>query len=118
MLTAWVRANLDTYWQQWHQRSSRPLSPHGLVCLMSWGPTWGVLGVSRLHYTIATGLICSKTAGGRYARDRFGQRWHRLLDECRRLRHSGPCPSGYRTPIARRREALAFIDMVIRDLRS
>lgn len=67
-LTAWSRTNLNTYWRWWQQRSSAPMSRAGLACLTSWGPTWGVLGVSRLHYTVSTGLICSKTDGGRYAR--------------------------------------------------
>lgn len=63
-LVAWVRTNLDTYWRRWHQRSARPLSRAGLTCLTPWGPAWGVLGVSRLRYTVSTGLICSKTAAG------------------------------------------------------
>lgn len=114
-LTAWVRANLDSYWRRWHRASSRPLSGHGVVCLSSWGPTWGVLGVSRLHYTLTTGLICSKTAGGHYARDRFDPRWHRLVDECLRIRCGLPGRSAYATPAARRRDALDFVDMVISD---
>jgi len=63
-LIAWVQANLDTYWRQWHRRSSRLLTRPGLACLTSFGPTWGVLGVSRLHYTLITGKIISKTGVG------------------------------------------------------
>ena len=33
-------------------------------------PMWGVLGISRLHYTLATGRIASKSAAGEHARSR------------------------------------------------
>ncbi|MDQ2789086.1 MAG: DNA polymerase subunit beta [Pseudonocardiales bacterium] len=117
-LTAWSRTNLSTYWRRWQQRSSAPMSRAGLACLTSWGPTWGVLGVSRLHYTVSTGLIWSKTDGGRYAREAFDPHWHRLIDECLRIRRSLPGRSAYRTPLTRRRDALNFIDMVISDVGS
>ena len=112
-LIAWVRDNLDGYWRRWHRRSSQALSRQGLVGLTPWAPTWGVLGVSRLHHTIGTGLICSKTAGGLHARREFGTRWHAILDECLRIRSSASRRSRYPDPITRRSESLAFVEMVI-----
>lgn len=88
-----------------------------MACLGSWGPTWGVLGVSRLHYTLATGHIASKLAAGEYARTVFDDRWQRILSECVRIRRSGRGRSFYRSSFARRAQALSFVDMVIEDAR-
>ena len=99
---------------------------------------WVVLGVCRLHYTLATGKIGSKEEAGRYGIRSFREQWHRALNEALRIRradrarpdvvsafseiiddlrirraHSGG--SLYRTPVARRRDVLAFADMVITD---
>ena len=112
-LVEWVRGNLDGYWRRWHARSAAATSLAGLVSLTHWGPTWGVLGVARLHYTISTGRICSKTAGGRHAMDTFDQRWHRIVDECLRIRTARAGRPRYGDPVRRRRDALAFVGMVI-----
>lgn len=42
---------------------------------------WGVLGVTRLHYTLATGMVTSKAGAGAYALETFPERWHRILRE-------------------------------------
>ncbi|WP_101836362.1 aminoglycoside adenylyltransferase domain-containing protein [Frankia canadensis] len=114
-LAHWARGNLDGYWRQWWQRSARLPTPAGLACLTSQGPAWCVLGVSRLHHTLITGKIISKTAAGEHARATFEPRWHRILDECLRIRRGDHQRSLYRDPFSRRAEALAFTDMVIRD---
>jgi hypothetical protein len=87
-LAASMRQNLDEYWRPWHARSSRLLTRPGLATLTKWGPEWGVLGVSRLHYTLATGEITSKDGAGVYARTTFRDRWQKIIDEC--LRTAGP----------------------------
>ncbi|MEV6978616.1 nucleotidyltransferase domain-containing protein [Kitasatospora sp. NPDC093806] len=112
-LAAWTAGNLDEYWRPWWQRSSRLASRPGLACLSGWGPVWGVLGVSRLHYTLATGKITSKRGAGEYAHLAFDGRWHRIVDECLRIRAGGRRRSLYPNPFARRADALAFMDMAI-----
>jgi hypothetical protein len=116
-LAAWTLDNLNGYWRRWRERSTRPFSKAGLAALGSWSPAWGVLGVSRLHYTLATGGIISKEGAGMYALDAFPERWHRVVHECLRIRRGEDSPSLYRTPMTRRHEALAFIGMVIEDAR-
>jgi len=98
-----------------------------------------VTGVARLHYTVTTGDICSKGAAARYARATFPPRWHRIADEALRIRQADRAASGvlrpvvagwadylpvgpagaprplFPTPLARRRDLLAFGDMAIRD---
>ncbi len=85
--------------------------------LGSAAPMWGVLGISRLHYTLATGRIASKAAAGEYALKTFDPRWERIVAECLRIRlgHGKP---GYGNPFARRREALDFVAMVIAAIRA
>jgi len=115
VLSAWTHRNLDEYWRVWLTRSSRLLSPHGLACVIPRGPVWGVLGVSRLHYTLATGGITSKRGAGEYARDAFDRRWRRIVDECLRLRAAATGSARYRNPFTRRRDALDFVAMAIED---
>jgi hypothetical protein len=109
-LTAWCRGNLDDYWRRWYESAARPLSRRSLACLGSWGPAWAVLGVSRLHYTVATGEITSKDGAGRYAREVFPARWHPIIDECLRLRRG---EAGRSRRFVRRRDTLAFLEMAL-----
>ena len=112
-LAAWTLHNLEVYWRPWHDRSARLLSRAGLAALGAWAPAWGVLGVTRLHYTLATGEITSKTTAGNYALATFPARWQRIINECLRIRRGKAGPSLYRTPLARRRDALAYVDWVV-----
>lgn len=116
-LAAWTLTNLESYWRPWHRRFSRPLSLEGVAALGSWAPAWGVLGVSRLHYTLATGDIASKEGAGLYALRAFPRPWHGIVEECLRIRRGGEGRSLYRTPLGRRRDALAFVAMAVEDAR-
>jgi hypothetical protein len=114
-LARWTRGNLDGYWRRWWLHGSRLPTPAGLACLTSQESAWGVLGVSRLHHTLTTGEIISKAAAGEHARTTFEPRWHRIIDECLRIRRADQRRSLYRNPLTRRTEALTFVDMVIND---
>jgi hypothetical protein len=120
VLVSWCLHNLDSYWRRWHAQHARLLSRGGLAALGTWAPAWGVLGVSRLHYTIATGEITSKEGAGIYALETFPARWQRVLQECLRIRRKEGGTSLYVSPLARRADALAYMAMVMehaRDLR-
>ena len=137
-LAQWTLHNLESYWRPLLDRSSRFLNRQSAIALTSYGAVWIVLGVSRLHYTLATGEICSKEAAGRYALQTFPEQWHAVLNESLRIRRADRARADvlsamaeatadlriraaedggslYRTPIARRREVLAFGDMVVTD---
>ena len=134
-LAAWTDDNLDQYWARLLQDASRVRSRWGLASLTAYGTVWIVSGVSRLHYTLATGDLASKEAACRHALTAFPQ-WDRVVTEAVRLRRadrgrptvagslvglsdhlrvgrSGPRRSLYRTPFARRRDVLAFARAVI-----
>ena len=95
----------------------------------------------RLHYTLATGKIGSKEEAGDYGMRTFPERWHLALRESLRIRRADRARpdvasafsemiddlrireaadggSLYSTPVARRRDVLAFADMVITDAKS
>jgi hypothetical protein len=130
VLAQWTLNNLDTYWRPLLRHSSR-LHPQGAIALTSWGAAWIVLGIPRLHYTLATGELCSKDAAGVYALQTFPERWHRVVHEALRIRRSDRArasavsalvelardlrPSLYPTPLTRRRDAVAFGEMAVSD---
>ena len=138
VLAAWTLQNLDDYWRPLLRRASVPVNLWCAATLMSYGVVWIVLGLSRLHYTLATGALCSKEAAGEYALQAFPQRWRRVVHESLRIRRAdfarpdvssalletmdflrirrtGTSEGLYPTPVARRRDTLAFGEMVITD---
>jgi hypothetical protein len=128
-LTRWTLDNLDTYWRPLLNRASTFVSPRSWISLAGYGAVWIVLGISRLHYTLATGDIISKEGAGLYALRTFPEKWHRVVNECLRIRRADQArpdlasaiaelcgrhgESLYRTPFSRRCEVLAFGKMVI-----
>lgn len=136
-LAKWMADNLDRYWCRLRDRASHLLSPWGLATLTSYGTVWVVTGVGRIHYSLATGDITSKTGAALYALDAFAPQWRRLINESLRIRRADQARptlssavagwrefaavgrdaqrSLYPTPLARRRDVLAFTDAVIAD---
>jgi hypothetical protein len=137
-LATWTLGNLDGYWRRLLDGASRVRSRWGLAALTPYAAVWVVTGVSRLHYTLATGELASKEGAGSYALATFPQRWHRVAREALRIRRADRARPGimsavtaevgeslrlrggegrslYSTPLARRRDVLAFGDMVISD---
>lgn len=110
-LKAWVRDNAGSYWARWHARAGQPWSRLGLAMLGRSAVMWGVLGISRQCYTVATGQIASKADAGEWARAKFDTRWYPILDDALAYRRGKP--SAYRNPFARRRDALAFVAMAV-----
>lgn len=109
-LIGWVRDNADTYWRRWLRHASG-FTP---AMLGRAAPMWGVLGISRLAYTKATGAIASKSAAGGWALEAFEPRWRLILEEA--LAYRRGTASRYGNPFARRRDALAFVAMAIGEI--
>ena len=108
-LVAWVRGNADTYWRNW-------LTAYPRALFTDWGVAWGVLGISRLHYTVTTGDITSKSGAGKYALATFPDHWHAIVTEALRHRRAQlTMPEG--EPDAERRDAArAFIESTIEQI--
>ena len=114
-LRAWSLGSLDEQWRRWREKAGRLVTPRGLAALGSLAPSWSVLSVSRLHFTLKTGEITSKSGAGRYALHAFPERWQRIVNECLRVRRGAQAPSLYESALARRRAALDYIEMVLDD---
>jgi hypothetical protein len=138
-VAAWTLENLDSYWRKLLDHAGRVPSLWAAAMLTPYGAVWVVTGVSRMHYTLATGDICSKEDAANYALTAFDRRWHRVALEALRIRRQDNAGSGigaalaatilerlplprtaanrslYRTPWGRRRDVLRFGDMVISD---
>ena len=109
VLRAWTLRNLIEYWGPWATRLREGPSvwdgDHALVC-------WGVLGVSRLHYTLTTGCIASKTGAGQYALGAFKQS-DRIVSEALRLRADPTLASHYADLSERRADVVDFVASVM-----
>lgn len=89
-LRTWNLHNLKSYWQPLAGRiravmserdDAHPAQPDGVM--------WAVLGPPRLHYTLATGAVTTKSGAGRYAAEHFPQ-WSHLAELAVACREGGP----------------------------
>lgn len=111
-LQRWLRDNLTDYWaplaHQLHSQlgdrvDDEPVNPETVV--------WSMSGPQRLHYTLNTGGVLSKTAALRYALDRFDHVDPDLVDRCIAWRHSGNASF----TVADGRQAAVHIERVVAD---
>jgi hypothetical protein len=113
-LQGWTRANLDGYWRDWAVRGRRRLRARGVGALPRRLAAGGVLGVSRLHYTLATGDIVDKETAGEYALEAFGAEWRAVVEDALAFWRGQPPAASYRRRLRRRaRTAAEFVDEVI-----
>ncbi|MCK2217780.1 DUF4111 domain-containing protein [Actinomadura sp. ATCC 31491] len=127
VLAAWTDDNLDRYWRRLVSRAASPVRAWSLAALGGYATVWIVTGISRLHYTLATGELTSKTGAARYALQAFPERWRRVVREALRLREEDaarpslggllsslgddfgtPRRSLYGSPFERRQDVLGF----------
>lgn len=114
-LRAWTLENLRVYWGEWARRARRG-APRTARILSRRHAAWGVLGVSRLHYTLATGEIAGKVEAGEHAREAFDREWHPLIDDALAFWRGDPAVAAYRRHPARRMAAAAaFVTHVVDD---
>jgi hypothetical protein len=84
-LRHWNVDNLDQYWRR-QVDALRQVDPTEELVRHEYGLQWLVLGVPRLHYTIATLEVASKTMAGRYALGVVDRRWHPVIHTAITLR--------------------------------
>lgn len=117
VLGEWCRSNLEGYWNRWVKRARTGLKDAALS-LRREAVSWGVLGVARIHATLATGEIISKSAAASYALGRFGPTWANVIHEAAAFREGSSSryrPGSDLRPLRRRALALDFMDMAIAD---
>lgn len=108
----WNVENLNSYWQRWVSHH-RGVFERGAYLLTDQSVAWCVPGVARLHYTVTSGDITSKTGACEYALATFPPQWHPVIREALRIRTGEPVRQQNR--LARRRDALGFVQFVIDD---
>lgn len=110
VLRQWTLENLRSYWSPWLARyrdsSADARFNDEFVA-------WGVLGVARLHYTLATGRITSKSGAGRHALDVFSARWTAIIIEALRIRQQPSTSTNYADVSKRHRDAAEFVRFAI-----
>jgi hypothetical protein len=110
-----MHENLNTYWANWKRGCEKFPSNRFLGLFFSLRLIeWGVLGVSRLYYTFMERDIISKKGAGEFALKTVPARWHKIIKESMRLRDRNP-KSFYTSKIARRNDALQYIDFIIQE---
>jgi predicted nucleotidyltransferase len=116
VIRRWNIDNLNSYWQG-ILTEARSTAHHAAAVaseqLVNWAVVWCVPGVARLHYTITTGDITSKSGACRYALATFPEQWHTVVREALALRNGERFPP--RSRAARRRDVLGFMECVIDD---
>jgi hypothetical protein len=87
-LRRWLVGNLKSYWSGEADRLVRLLRGQPQDAPIDSGEVvWAVLGPPRLHYTLATGAVTSKSGAALYAAEAFPG-WASLVRACQQARAS------------------------------
>ena len=78
-LRAWCKGNIRGYWGSWTENAIHQLT--NPIDADDVDIVWGVLGITRLHATIASGEVISKSGAAVYAKQTFDPKWHDLVDD-------------------------------------
>lgn len=110
-----MRDNLNTYWLSWKNDCKKFPSRKYIGLYINLGMIeWVILGVSRLYYTFKERDITSKVGAGEYALQTVPEKWHMIINEAMRLR-KGNKKSYYKSIFERRKDALDYIDFIIKE---
>lgn len=102
-LREWMRGNANSYWRQWLDDPSDLIYDAAIA--------WTVLGISRLHYSLVTGDITSKSGAGHHAVKAFPE--HRAVIE-EALRHrTSPIAKPEHPDLDRQAAAVAYLEEAI-----
>lgn len=110
-LRQWNLNNLKTYWQALANRIREVATERGPDATASTDTvTWTVLGPARLHYTLATGDVTSKSGAGAYAAQQFPA-WTALTTLARSHRDGNSVTYTMTDAVA----AAAMVDAIVTD---
>jgi hypothetical protein len=109
--------NVNTYWRKWAADCKNPLSARfaGLY-LNRELVEWGVLGISRIHYTMMERDVASKAAAGIYQLKTVPEKWRRIIREALHIRNEDMAPPQYQSIVQRRRDALGYMNFMIDEI--
>lgn len=105
--------NINSYWKNWTKRCERVTSLQFPGLFVSGSMIeWGVLGVTRLYYSIKEENITSKVGAGEYALQNVPVKYHQIIQESIRIRN-GHKKSCYKSIFKRRRDALDYMKFIM-----
>ena len=116
VLRRWNADNLDAYWRgrvEWMTTAE----PTEAVVRWEYGLQWLVLGIPRLHHTISTLEVTSKTGAGHYALNVVDRRWHQVIETAIALRADRAAPLSA-SPAQLQRDAVELAAWLISDARA
>ncbi|MRX53009.1 DUF4111 domain-containing protein [Bacillus idriensis] len=107
--------NINGYWLNWVKDCERLTSLQFPGLYVSGSMIeWGVLGVTRLFYSIREEDITSKVGAGEYALRTVPEEYHQIITEALRIRNGNKF-SLYSSMIKRRNDALKYMKFVINE---
>jgi hypothetical protein len=110
-LRRWNLDNLRSYWQPIGERIRQEVAGRAAAEIAnSDAVMWAVLGPTRLHYTLATGDVTSKTGGAQYAAQQFPA-WGELAAQAVACRAGQPVKFVTTDALA----AATMVDAVVED---
>ena len=91
-LRTWLLGNLAGYWTTLTERVHAGVQDRACDApTFGESVAWIVLGPARLHFTLATGDVTTKSGAADYIARQF-PRWADLAERCRRHRHGEEVP--------------------------
>ncbi|MBH0160466.1 nucleotidyltransferase domain-containing protein [Fictibacillus sp. 26RED30] len=107
--------NINGYWLNWVRNCERFPSLQYIGLYMSGNMIeWGVLGVTRLYYSLREKDITSKAGAGEYALQTVPEEFHQIIREALRIRNGNKF-SRYGSMRKRRNDALNYMKYIIRE---
>lgn len=114
-LERWILSKIDDEWRPWLARGIASRSSGGADLLDPTAVERSVLSLCRLHYTLATGVVPSKSDAGLYGLIALPAECHRIIDEALRIRREPDTPTLYAIPEARRDDLIGFARIALDD---
>ncbi|MCK9152611.1 aminoglycoside adenylyltransferase domain-containing protein [Methanobacterium alcaliphilum] len=108
-LIDYVNLNVNTYWVNWTEQASKTISIESIFILFEQGVEWGVLGISRLYYTMHKKDVVSKYDAGEYVLKNTPISFERIIKEALRIRKGLDKKSYYNSPFRRKKDTLLFL---------
>ncbi|NMC80930.1 MAG: DUF4111 domain-containing protein [Chloroflexi bacterium] len=112
-LLSYVSENVNSYWARWLLDTKKLFSPKGIYALTDKSIEWGVLGISRMVYTLSEKDVTSKDKVVTYALEHTPRNHHKILNEAHCIR-TGNNRREYQSSLKRRKDMIEFMEYMIR----
>lgn len=112
-LLAYTIKNVNSYWTLWLSGIRKPLTARSVFALTDAGVEWGVLGISRMFFTLSERDVSSKDSTAEYSLLHAPEALKNIIAEAQSIR-LGLCGS-YRSLLRRRRDMAEYMEHMINE---